>query len=88
MAWLVLEMRNILSYVKEAPGVRGSDFVTRGGAGRPITVAAYAARALRHPPAPHQPANRGGCGERHGSQYALPVVIDCHPILWRRWRPG
>ena len=24
-----------------------------------------------------------GRGERHGSQYALPVVIDCHPRLHR-----
>ena len=39
---------------------------------------------------PHQLAGQRYCGrgERHGSQYALPVVIDCHPRLHRRWRPG
>ena len=44
------------------------------------------------PPSPtNWPANGTvdvGRGERHGSQYALPVVIDCHPRLRRRWGPG
>ena len=52
---------------------------------------APAATALAYPAGrPHQLAGQRYCGrgERHGSQYALPVVIDCHPSLHRRWRPG
>ena len=74
-----------LSYVKEAPGVQ-IRHVRRRHANTHCII--RGARVLRH--RPHQPANRWycGCGERHGSQLALPVVIDCHPILWRRWSPG
>ena len=47
--------------------------------------------ATAHPASrPHQLVGQRYCGrgERHGSQYALAVVKDCHPRLHRRWRPG
>ena len=48
-----------LSYVKEAPGVR----IRHARRRRPANTI-RGVRVLRRRPAPHQPANRGGCGER------------------------
>ena len=76
------EMRNIVR--QRGPGGPNSSRAA-APAGQYHTRCARVAAPARAPPA-GQPWWMWG--ERHGSQYALPVVIDCHPILWRRWRPG